>query len=92
MWFGTRNLTNFFLACNIFKTHVFCYFLYPFFWLTRLPMLLQARTYTISMPYRVQRIEEFVRQLDSGDLKLRVRVLEVPYFFQNFDSLFIKML
>ncbi|XP_062152427.1 protein ACTIVITY OF BC1 COMPLEX KINASE 7, chloroplastic-like isoform X2 [Alnus glutinosa] len=35
-----------------------------------------ARTYTMSMPYRVQRIEEFVKQLDSGDLKLRVRVLE----------------
>lgn len=35
-----------------------------------------ARTYTISMPYRVQRIEEFVKQLESGDLKLRVRVLE----------------
>nr|GME11594.1 protein ACTIVITY OF BC1 COMPLEX KINASE 7, chloroplastic-like [Ipomoea batatas] len=28
------------------------------------------------MPYRVQRIEEFVKQLESGDLKLRVRVLE----------------
>ncbi|KAL5540257.1 hypothetical protein UlMin_044497 [Ulmus minor] len=35
-----------------------------------------ARSYTMSMPYRVQRIEEFVKQLDSGDLKLRVRVLE----------------
>ncbi|XP_019162365.1 PREDICTED: uncharacterized protein LOC109158910 [Ipomoea nil] len=35
-----------------------------------------ARSYTISMPYRVQRIEEFVKQLESGDLKLRVRVLE----------------
>ncbi|XP_010252775.1 PREDICTED: uncharacterized protein LOC104594255 [Nelumbo nucifera] len=35
-----------------------------------------ARTYTISMPYRIQRIEEFVKQLESGDLKLRVRVLE----------------
>ncbi|KAF4359302.1 hypothetical protein F8388_021854 [Cannabis sativa] len=35
-----------------------------------------ARSYTMSMPYRVQRIEEFVDQLDSGDLKLRVRVLE----------------
>ncbi|CAN4110139.1 unnamed protein product [Withania somnifera] len=35
-----------------------------------------ARTYTISMPYRVQRIEEFVKQLESGDLRLRVRVLE----------------
>ncbi|CAN4110138.1 unnamed protein product [Withania somnifera] len=28
------------------------------------------------MPYRVQRIEEFVKQLESGDLRLRVRVLE----------------
>ncbi|KAA8524877.1 hypothetical protein F0562_011300 [Nyssa sinensis] len=35
-----------------------------------------ARTYTMSMPYRVQQIEEFVKQLESGDLKLRVRVLE----------------
>ncbi|CAH9060660.1 unnamed protein product [Cuscuta europaea] len=35
-----------------------------------------ARSYTISMPYRIQRIEEFVKQLESGDLKLRVRVLE----------------
>ncbi|CAO2814300.1 unnamed protein product [Amaranthus hypochondriacus] len=35
-----------------------------------------ARDYTVSMPYRVQRIEEFVKQLESGDLKLRVRVLE----------------
>ncbi|KAG7026999.1 hypothetical protein SDJN02_11007 [Cucurbita argyrosperma subsp. argyrosperma] len=36
----------------------------------------EARTSTISMPSRVQRIEEFVQQLESGDLKLRVRVLE----------------
>ncbi|XP_031404492.1 protein ACTIVITY OF BC1 COMPLEX KINASE 7, chloroplastic-like isoform X2 [Punica granatum] len=35
-----------------------------------------ARTYTVTMPYRVQRIEEFVNQLEAGDLKLRVRVLE----------------
>lgn len=35
-----------------------------------------ARTSTVSMPYRVQRIEEIVNQLESGDLKLRVRVLE----------------
>ncbi|KAK3034002.1 hypothetical protein RJ639_033287 [Escallonia herrerae] len=35
-----------------------------------------ARTFTMSMPYRVQRIEEFVKQLESGDVKLRVRVLE----------------
>ncbi|KAF2284750.1 hypothetical protein GH714_029875 [Hevea brasiliensis] len=35
-----------------------------------------ARSSTMSMPSRVQRIEEFVKQLESGDLKLRVRVLE----------------
>ncbi|URE35537.1 ABC1 family [Musa troglodytarum] len=35
-----------------------------------------ARDLTISMPYRIQRIEEIVGQLESGDLKLRVRVLE----------------
>ncbi|KAK9691243.1 hypothetical protein RND81_09G184600 [Saponaria officinalis] len=35
-----------------------------------------ARDYTVSMPYRVQRIEEFVKQLEAGDVKLRVRVLE----------------
>ncbi|XP_022758910.1 protein ACTIVITY OF BC1 COMPLEX KINASE 7, chloroplastic [Durio zibethinus] len=35
-----------------------------------------ARSYTMSMPYRVQRIEEFVKQLESGDVRLRVRVLE----------------
>ncbi|XP_010486338.1 PREDICTED: uncharacterized protein LOC104764496 [Camelina sativa] len=35
-----------------------------------------ARSSTLSMPSRVQRIEEFVKELDSGDLKLRVRVLE----------------
>ncbi|XP_028551767.1 protein ACTIVITY OF BC1 COMPLEX KINASE 7, chloroplastic-like [Dendrobium catenatum] len=28
------------------------------------------------MPYRIQKVEEFVKQLESGDLKLRVRVLE----------------
>lgn len=39
--------------------------------------LKQARSSTLSMPSRVQRIEEFVKELDSGDLKLRVRVLEV---------------
>ncbi|KAG9448562.1 hypothetical protein H6P81_008527 [Aristolochia fimbriata] len=35
-----------------------------------------ARSSTMSMPYRIQRIEEFVKQLEDGDLKLRVRVLE----------------
>ncbi|KAL1560947.1 Protein ACTIVITY OF BC1 COMPLEX KINASE 7, chloroplastic [Salvia divinorum] len=35
-----------------------------------------ARSTTISMPYRIQRIEDIVKQLESGDLKLRVRVLE----------------
>ncbi|KAH7576605.1 hypothetical protein JRO89_XS01G0116800 [Xanthoceras sorbifolium] len=42
-----------------------------------LPMLLSlARSSTISMPSRVQHIEEFVKQLEAGDVKLRVRVLE----------------
>ncbi|KAI4329842.1 hypothetical protein MLD38_028183 [Melastoma candidum] len=35
-----------------------------------------ARNKTMTMPSRVQRIEEFVNELDAGDLKLRVRVLE----------------
>ncbi|KAK4781969.1 hypothetical protein SAY86_016071 [Trapa natans] len=35
-----------------------------------------ARTYTVTMPYRVQKIEEFLNQLEAGDVKLRVRVLE----------------
>ncbi|XP_044493433.1 protein ACTIVITY OF BC1 COMPLEX KINASE 7, chloroplastic isoform X2 [Mangifera indica] len=35
-----------------------------------------ARSSTISMPSRIQKIEEFVKQLEEGDLKLRVRVLE----------------
>ncbi|KAL3624628.1 Protein ACTIVITY OF BC1 COMPLEX KINASE 7, chloroplastic [Castilleja foliolosa] len=35
-----------------------------------------ARSSTIYMPYRIQRIEDIVTQLESGDLKLRVRVLE----------------
>lgn len=35
-----------------------------------------ARDSTISMPSRIQKIEDFVKQLESGDLKLRVRVLE----------------
>lgn len=40
------------------------------------------------MPYRVQKIEDFVQQLESGDLKLRVRVLEVlkaDILFNFFD-------
>ncbi|KAK2648044.1 hypothetical protein Ddye_015533 [Dipteronia dyeriana] len=36
----------------------------------------KARSSTMSMPYRVQRIKEFVKQLEAGDIKLRVRVLE----------------
>lgn len=35
-----------------------------------------AREATISMPYKIQRIDEFIQQLDAGDIKLRVRVLE----------------
>ncbi|KAK4397706.1 protein ACTIVITY OF BC1 COMPLEX kinase, chloroplastic [Sesamum angolense] len=41
-----------------------------------------ARSSTISMPYRIQRIEDIVKQLESGDLKLRVRVLE-DYTFES---------
>ncbi|CAM0950765.1 unnamed protein product [Alopecurus aequalis] len=40
-----------------------------------------ARDSTISMPYRIQRIEDFVGQLESGDLKLRVRVLEMATMY-----------
>ncbi|PWA68464.1 Protein kinase-like domain-containing protein [Artemisia annua] len=50
----------------------------------------QARSNTMSMPYRVQRIEEFVKQLEIGDIKLRVRVLEHFQFFfitYSFDIL-----
>lgn len=35
-----------------------------------------ARNSAISMPSRIQRIENFTKQLEAGDLKLRVRVLE----------------
>ncbi|KAL8031112.1 hypothetical protein ABFX02_13G004800 [Erythranthe guttata] len=35
-----------------------------------------ARSSTISMPSRIQKIEDIVKQLENGDLKLRVRVLE----------------
>lgn len=55
----------------------------------------QARTSTISMPYRVQQIEEIVKQLESGDLKLRVRVLEVISLIQiisHFLILLVKFL
>ena len=42
-----------------------------------LNLLLQARDATVSMPMRIQRIDEILQQLEAGDLKLRVRVLEV---------------
>uniref|UniRef100_A0A7C9DQL2 ABC1 atypical kinase-like domain-containing protein n=4 Tax=Opuntia streptacantha TaxID=393608 RepID=A0A7C9DQL2_OPUST len=35
-----------------------------------------TRNQAMLMPHRVHRIEKFVNQLESGDLKLRVRVLE----------------
>ncbi|KAL5126146.1 Protein ACTIVITY OF BC1 COMPLEX KINASE 7, chloroplastic [Glycine soja] len=53
--------------------------LLPLFWITfpyNRKISFDATTYTMSMPYRVQRIEEFTKQLEAGDLKLRVRVLE----------------
>lgn len=44
----------------------------------------------MSMPYRVQRIEEFVKELESGDLKLRVRVLEVCNLNFKYASLAVQ--
>lgn len=35
------------------------------------------------MPYRIQQIEDIVKQLENGDLKLRVRVLEVISFISR---------
>ncbi|RYR00812.1 hypothetical protein Ahy_B07g088924 isoform G [Arachis hypogaea] len=52
----------------------------------RLLKYLQARSYTMSMPYRVQKIEEFTNQLETGDLKLRVRVLEVSKLMTQFEE------
>lgn len=57
--------------------------LFSLFVLIQLQNTVQARSSTLSMPYRVQRIEEFVKELDSGDLKLRVRVLEVYIHIQT---------
>lgn len=37
---------------------------------------IEARDATVSMPSRVQRMDDVIRQLEAGDLKLRVRVLE----------------
>lgn len=42
---------------------------------------LQARDAAVAMPLRVQRVDEVIRQLEAGDLKLRVRVLEVVQFW-----------
>ncbi|KAH7289252.1 hypothetical protein KP509_31G066400 [Ceratopteris richardii] len=35
-----------------------------------------TRDATLAMPMRIQRIDEFLQQVEAGDLKLRVRVLE----------------
>ena len=40
----------------------------------------QLRNATVSMPSRVERMDDIIRQLEAGDLKLRVRVLEVASF------------
>lgn len=45
----------------------------------RLAASVQARDAAVAVPARVQRIEEFLKQLEMGDVKLRVRVLEVSY-------------
>jgi len=75
LYFGPPNfLKRWFLStllCNLVGETLHEWLFYHMF---------QARDYAITMPYRVQRIEEFVKQLESGDLKLRVRVLEVSCF------------
>lgn len=43
-----------------------------------------SKDHNNTMLYRVQRIEEFVKQLKAGDIKLGVRVLEVFYPFSSF--------
>lgn len=43
-------------------------------------VFVQARDATVAMPQRVQRVEKIMRQLEAGDLKLRVRSLEVTIF------------
>jgi hypothetical protein len=35
----------------------------------------------MSIPYKVQIIEDFVKQVEARDMKLRVRVVEVGKFF-----------
>ncbi|XP_024524239.1 protein ACTIVITY OF BC1 COMPLEX KINASE 7, chloroplastic [Selaginella moellendorffii] len=37
---------------------------------------METRDATVAMPMRVQHIEKFMQQLEDGDIKLRVRVLE----------------
>ncbi|PNY03233.1 ABC1 kinase [Trifolium pratense] len=38
--------------------------------------LFKVRTNFMSMPYKVQTIDDFVKQVEAGDMKLRVQVLE----------------
>lgn len=45
---------------------------------------MQARDAAVAMPLRVQRVDEVMRQLEAGDLKLRVRVLEVRNLSTSF--------
>uniref|UniRef100_A0A7C9DI16 ABC1 atypical kinase-like domain-containing protein n=1 Tax=Opuntia streptacantha TaxID=393608 RepID=A0A7C9DI16_OPUST len=51
-----------------------------------------TRNQAMLMPHRVHRIEKFVNQLESGDLKLRVRVLEVYFLLKNFFLKFSRIM
>ena len=47
----------------------------------------QLRDATVSMPSRVERMDDIIRQLEAGDIKLRVRVLEVASRLNNSISI-----
>lgn len=47
---------------------------------------------TMSMVYRVQHIEEYVKQLETGHFQPRVRLLEVFYLFTLFFTVFLFIL
>lgn len=40
-------------------------------------VMVQVTGAAVSMPTRIQRMDEFLQQVESGDIKLRVRVMEV---------------
>jgi len=40
-------------------------------------LVVQVTGAAVSMPTRIQRMDEFLQQVENGDIKLRVRVMEV---------------